>query len=131
MATAVDRVAALLRALAGRPRFAAIVEAYMSAQARGTRRSFGSNALKAEGKLFALFTHGTLVVKLPRARVDELVEDGVGKRFDPGHGRPTREWLELTRKTQPWLPLVEEAHGFVVDQAGAAGRGPTAKRTRR
>jgi hypothetical protein len=131
MATADARVAALLRSLAGRPRFAAIVDAYVTAQARGTRRGFGSNALKVDGKLFALFTRGTLVVKLPRARVDELVEAGVGKRFDPGHGRPTREWLELTRKAQPWLQLVEEAHGFAVDRV-PAGRGPTPpKRTRK
>ena len=108
----IDRVSALSRALAGRPRFAAIVDAYVAAQARAGGRAFGSNALKLDGKIFALFTHDTLVVKLSRARVDELVAAGVGKRFDPGRGRVMTEWLEVTAQKQPWLPLVEEAHAF-------------------
>jgi hypothetical protein len=32
-------------------------------------------------------------VKLPRERVDELVEAGAGHRFDPGHGRLMKEWV--------------------------------------
>jgi hypothetical protein len=40
-----------------------------------------------DGKPFALFTQGTLVVKIPKERVAALVDAGVGKPFDPGHGR--------------------------------------------
>ena len=132
--TPVDRVATLLRALAGRPRFAAIVDAYVVAQTGGGRRAFGKNALKVDGRIFALFTHGTLVVKLPRARVDELVGVGTGKRFDPGRGRGRvmTEWLELTNARQAWLPMVEEAHAFVVDRAlGRTTTPPRAPRARR
>ena len=50
-------------------------------------RMMGSDGLKTGGKLFAMVSKGELVVKLPRERVDELVEAGAGHRFDPGHGR--------------------------------------------
>jgi hypothetical protein len=127
-----DRVAGLLRALAGRPRFAAIVEAYVAAQARRRQSAFGTNALKLEGKIFALFTRDTLVVKLARARVDELVAAGVGKRFDPKPGRLMNEWLEVTAVKQPWLPLVEEAYAFAAERVRARPRAtPHAKAVRR
>ena len=42
-------------------------------------RGFGASALKVDGKIFAMVSGGTLVVKLPRTRVDELVERGSGR----------------------------------------------------
>ena len=45
-------------------------------------RGFGSNALKINSRSFAMLTGGRLVVKLPRARVTELIETGHGEPFD-------------------------------------------------
>jgi hypothetical protein len=48
------------------------------------RRRFGDNALRVRGKIFAMMVRGTFVAKLPRARVDTLVAEGVGTRFGLG-----------------------------------------------
>jgi len=54
------------------------------------------------------------VVKLPRARVQELEASGVGKKFDPGHGRLMKEWLALNAEaTRHWAGLAREALRFV------------------
>jgi hypothetical protein len=66
-----------------------------------------------KGKLFALFTQGTLVVKLPGERVAALVASRIGKPFDPGHGRLMREWLAVTSTKASWVDLAKEAHDFV------------------
>ena len=72
-------------------------------------RMMGSDGLKTGGKFFAMVSKGELVVKLPRERVDELVEAGAGHRFDPGHGRLMKEWVAL-------MPADEEAcAGYVTD----------------
>ena len=49
---------------------------------------FGSDALKVGGKIFAMLSSKSdLVVKLSPKRTAELVKAGLGKHFDPGHGR--------------------------------------------
>jgi TfoX/Sxy family transcriptional regulator of competence genes len=55
-------------------------------------RMFGSDGLKAAGKVFAIATRGKVVLKLPKARVDELVSAGA-RRFEPGMGRVMKEWV--------------------------------------
>jgi hypothetical protein len=113
------RTAKLLAALSADPKLAVVVREFEKTQAAGTGRKFGSNALKANGKLFALFTQGTLVVKLPNHRVAELVADGIGKPFDPGHGRLMKGWLTVVSTRASWLDLAREAHAFV---SGASRR---------
>ena len=110
------RVDKLLRALRSDPELASIVDAFE--QAKPGARKFGSNGLKVNGKLFALFTQGTLVVKLPKDRVAALVASGVGKPFDPGHGRLMKEWLTVTSTKAPWIDLTKEAHRFVSGRTG-------------
>lgn len=93
----------------------------------GTANRFGSNALKTGGKIFAMLVRGALVVKLPRGRVDELVNAGEGVRFDPRGGRPMTEWLVLDPDSQlSWLPLAAEAMQFVAPKA-KTGTAPKAK----
>jgi TfoX/Sxy family transcriptional regulator of competence genes len=80
----------------------------------GPQRAFGSTSLKTDGKIFAMLVKDRLVVKLDRRRVEELVEAGKGRRFDPGHGRLQKEWLDVDSASQDvWLELATEAEAFV------------------
>lgn len=102
--TAETRYADLVRLLASRPRVSSV----------SGGKGFGSSGqLKVEGRIFAMLVRGELVVKLPSARVNALVEAGQGRRFDAGKGRPMREWFVLTASRKPWVPLAEEALDFV------------------
>jgi hypothetical protein len=87
---------------------------YGNAAGDGAKRGFGSTSLKTGGKMFAMLAHERLVVKLPAKRVEELEASGVGRRFDPGHGRLQREWLEVADDAfELWLALATEAEAFV------------------
>jgi hypothetical protein len=88
-------------------------------------RMFGSTGLKVHGKTFAMLVKGRLVVKLPRHRVEELLAAGAGDRFDPGHGRPMREWVSLAPATDPATcqTLMAEALSFVAAAVATGGRG--------
>ena len=87
---------------------------YGSDESRGARRSFGSTSLKTNGRIFAMLVKDRLVVKLPAGRVDELVDEGAGDRFDPGHGRVQREWLSVaSQEADDWLALAIESEAFV------------------
>lgn len=76
---------------------------------------FGANeGLRVSGKIFAMLVRGELVVKLPKDRVDELVDAGAARRFDAGKGRPMKEWASVpTSASRRWKGLVEEAKTFV------------------
>jgi len=43
-----------------------------------------------------MVTRERLVVRLPSARVDELVRAGLGERFHGSNGRIMNEWFALT-----------------------------------
>ncbi|MGI8928455.1 MAG: MmcQ/YjbR family DNA-binding protein [Candidatus Limnocylindrales bacterium] len=69
---------------------------------------------KGSGKIFAMLVKDRLVLKVPSGRVDELVEQGRGEPFDPGHGRVQKEWLSVRSKSaDDWLALAIEAEAFV------------------
>jgi hypothetical protein len=80
----------------------------------GKAGKFGSDALKVDGKIFAMLTKGELVLKLPRKRVDELIASGTGTRFDPGRGRVMKEWVTVAPgESAKWPELADEALSFV------------------
>ena len=61
-----------------------------------------------------MLVHDRLVVKLPAKRVAELVASGVGRQFDPGHGRLQREWLDVDGgDLEAWMALATESEAFV------------------
>ena len=100
-------------------RFAAVVQALHRlpgvTHAGTASRLFGSTALKVHDKIFAMLSsQGQFVVKLPKARVDELVGEGAGRRFDANRQRPMNEWLEVDPEAcEDWLQLAREALDFV------------------
>jgi TfoX/Sxy family transcriptional regulator of competence genes len=87
---------------------------YGSGAEAGAKRMFGSTSLKTNGKMFAFVAHERLIVKLPAARVEALVGEGAGERYDPGHGRLQKEWLQVaTEDPDAWLRLATEAEAYV------------------
>lgn len=74
---------------------------------------FGRGSVKYQGKIFAMLVRGQLVVKLPEARVAELITAGAGKAFDANKGTPMREWLSVDPRSRlDWLSLATEALDF-------------------
>jgi hypothetical protein len=73
-----------------------------------------SEGLRVSNKIYAMLVNGELVVRIPKARVDELVEAGIGRRFEPSPGRVMKEWLSLPpAASRRWRSIVSEARAFV------------------
>ncbi len=59
------------------------------------------------------FKGSGLVVKLPRARVAELIAEGVGQAFAPA-GKVFREWLSVPKPDRArWRRLLREGVAYV------------------
>ncbi|ANJ26154.1 hypothetical protein [Agromyces aureus] len=74
-------------------------------------RMFGSEGYSVRSKLFAFVsTDGTLVVKLPEARIEELRLDNMVMR-----GSPMREWATVPygAGADDWATIVADALAFV------------------
>jgi hypothetical protein len=98
-----DRYTDLIDALAGTP----------GVEPPRGGSGFGRSALKYQRRIFAMLVRGRLVVKLPVARVTELVAAGHGDHFDANKGTPMREWLAVDPGSPlPWDDLAREALAF-------------------
>ncbi len=89
----------------------------------------GGRCLRVGKEFLALvdFKGSGLVVKLPRPRVAELIEQGVGRPFAPA-GRVFAEWVAIPQvDRRRWRALLKEGIAFV----GAASSGGAPTRTRR
>ena len=95
------------------PRFKPVVVAFSSHRDVAGGKMMSSYGLKVNGRIFAMFGRNQFIAKLPRARVDELVSAGAGKRFDPGHGRLMKEWFVAAERSPDWVELANEAYDFV------------------
>ena len=77
-------------------------------------KGFGGTGLKVDGKLFALVSsRKQFVVKLPKARVAELVTHPNFEYFDTGAGRLMKEWVATSKVDAKWTELAREARRFV------------------
>jgi hypothetical protein len=86
---------------------------------RGARKGFGSGALTVNGKIFSMITSkGEFVVKLPKARVDELVASGAAEVFEPRPGRAMKEWAVVRAPAAKWVAIAKEARTFVKRGSG-------------
>lgn len=75
---------------------------------------FGSNALRVNGKIYAALTRSRrLLLKLPPARVAELLATKSVERFESG-GRVMNGWVTLTpAAADQWIALSDEARKCV------------------
>ena len=75
----------------------------------------GGACARVGGEFLALvnFKGSGLVVKLPKARVQELVASGVGQPFAPA-GKVFSEWVAIpVRDRRRWRTLLKEGIAFV------------------
>ena len=75
----------------------------------------GGRCLRVGSEFLGLvdFKGSGLVVKLPRERVAELINAGVGRSFAPA-GKVFKEWLSVpTPDAALWRSLLEEGIDFV------------------
>ncbi len=73
-----------------------------------------SSGLRVSAKIYAIFNDGGLVLKLPAARVAELIAAGGGAPWGPGTGKTMKEWITVSSAAMgDWPALVAEARVFV------------------
>jgi hypothetical protein len=80
----------------------------------GRATMMGYPCVRLAGRFLASYDHktGWLVVKLPRHRVTELVNDGDGDSLAPP-GKVFREWVSIpTVERELWQALLAEAVEF-------------------
>ena len=65
---------------------------------------------------------GRLLLKLPAARVAELVATGHGRPFTAGKANPLREWVAVETETKGWLDLGVGRRRRSFDRGSAADR---------
>ena len=96
------------------PQFVPVERAFVGVKGVSAGKLFSSYGLKVNGKIFAMFGRGRLVLKLPKDRVDRLVSSGGAKRFEPRPGRIMKEWVALKNGEPDWIKLAQEAYAFVL-----------------
>ena len=75
----------------------------------------GGRCARVAGEFLGLvdFKGSGLVVKLPRTRVQELIDQGVGQPFAPA-GKVFNEWVSVPeRDRRSWRALLREGVAFV------------------
>ena len=80
-------------------------------------RMLHAPGLKISGKFFAFASRDDLYVKLPAARVNELLDSGAGRPCEIRKGSPMREWIRLDPLDEDaCVAYVTEARDFVARQ---------------
>lgn len=103
----------------GEARFWDLAEPLLAAEGVERSTMMGLPCLRVQGAFFASCDRktGDLLVKLPEARVDELVAAGHAHSFAPA-GRRFREWAAIPpERSRTWKRLLDEALTFVTGTA--------------
>jgi TfoX/Sxy family transcriptional regulator of competence genes len=95
------------------PRIAELAGAFASDKRVTAGKTFASYGLKVGGKIFAMIYRNSLVVRLPKGRVDELVAAGSAVHFDAGKDKPMKEWATIVDPRLSCSDLAREAFSFV------------------
>ena len=73
----------------------------------------GAQGIKLGKKLIVMFLKGNLLVKLPEERVSEIIAAGDGEPYDPGTGKPMKNWVLVTETRRDlWIKISEEAKQY-------------------
>lgn len=83
-------------------------------------KAFGYPAYKVNGKVFAFVCGDGIALKLPEARVHEILKtDDATKPFQPVEGTYWREWISIAPENPDsyngYAGLFEESIQYVVD----------------
>lgn len=105
--------------------FARVAAHHGEAWTYSESRKFGSNALRVNGKIYAALTRShRLLLKLPPARVADLLASKRAERFESG-GRVMNGWVTLTpNRADYWIALSDEAFVFVITQTQPKRKSP-------
>jgi hypothetical protein len=94
-------------------RFAAIQSEYADDPRVTMGTGFGPKlGMRVDGRIFAMLVHGGIALKLPRDRVQTLVDTGAGRQFGMGKKRPMKEWVSIAVDASDARVLVAEAYAF-------------------
>jgi len=99
----------------GEVRFWELAEPFLVRSGVTRSTMMGFPCLRINGQFFASVdrSSGNLLVKLPEARVDALLDAGRAEPFAPA-GRRFREWAAVPHsRSRTWSKLLDEAHDFV------------------
>jgi hypothetical protein len=99
----------------GEERFWSLAEPLLARPGVERSTMMGLPCLRVHGAFFASCDRrtGALLVKLPRARVDQLVDAGRAHAFAPA-GRRFREWAAVSpERSGSWRRLLDDALAFV------------------
>ncbi|EQA64214.1 hypothetical protein [Leptospira alexanderi] len=91
---------------------------------------FGLNSLNLEGKPFATFFEGDLVLKLGAEKIAEIISRYPGaKLFDPSHNnRAMKDWLQIPVEfEEDWFSLAESS--FLLAQKTLSVSAPAKKKS--
>ncbi|EMM72207.1 DUF773 domain-containing protein [Leptospira weilii] len=91
---------------------------------------FGLNSLNLEGKPFATFFEGDLVLKLGAEKIAEIISRYPGaKLFDPSHNnRAMKDWLQIPVEfEEDWFSLAESSF-LLAQKTVSASAAPAAKK---
>ena len=68
----------------------------------------GAQGLKYNGKMFAMFYKGDLIIKLKPENVKKLIENSEGLPHDPGTGKPMKDRILVpASKKGKWINMCE------------------------
>ena len=70
----------------------------------------GAQGLKVGNKMFAMFSKGDLLLKMPPERVAAIIAAGRGLPYDPGTGKVLKNYVLIPASNKrSWIKLCEEA----------------------
>ncbi len=102
-------------------RFARLAEQIAGESGKGSphREGFGTGSLFVGKKMFGVLdASGALVLKLPPARVQELIAAGSGTPWHPGTGKPLKEYVAIPLAgSSKWLPLAKESRAYMAGKS--------------
>jgi hypothetical protein len=114
----------LVQANEGERRFWRLAEPLLARPGVTRSTMMGLPCLRIDGAFFASLDRGTgtLLVKLPETKVEQLTSAGRAEAFSPA-GRRFRQWAAVPAdKTRSWRLLLDEAFHYV-SEMGADHRG--------